>query len=140
MAGLVAVVHLREAKDRALPRVLVVAVAILAIGAGITSMVQVYRIGDSGAQSVWNGVAAGEKHCAVTALLWVDRMPGHFVRADESRWKAGAGLGLRAAALGLAPADQASIKVDPQINNDGGEFDRRFRSTETVQMTGYRRE
>lgn len=58
VAGLVAVVHLREAKDRALPRALVVAVAILAIGVGIASTVQVYRIGDSGAQSVWNNVAA----------------------------------------------------------------------------------
>jgi hypothetical protein len=32
--------------------------AIVAIAVGITSMVQVYRIGDAGAQSVWGGEIA----------------------------------------------------------------------------------
>jgi len=35
-----------------------VIVAIMALAVGISSMVQVYRIGDAGAQSVWAGEIA----------------------------------------------------------------------------------
>ncbi|WP_342775193.1 hypothetical protein [Nocardia yunnanensis] len=57
VAGLVAVVHLRESRERPLSRVLVGVVAVLAIAASVATTVQVYRIGESGAQAVWNGVA-----------------------------------------------------------------------------------
>ncbi|MRH87610.1 hypothetical protein GFY24_09110 [Nocardia sp. SYP-A9097] len=57
-AGLVAVVHVREGRGRSLSRVLVGAVAVLTIAASIAATVQVYRIGESGSGSVWNGVSA----------------------------------------------------------------------------------
>ncbi|WP_225728450.1 MULTISPECIES: DUF2231 domain-containing protein [unclassified Nocardia] len=52
-AVLLAVVHLRERRDRSLGAPIVVAVAILAIVAGVAATAQVYRIGDSGAHAVW---------------------------------------------------------------------------------------
>ncbi|MBS1692783.1 MAG: hypothetical protein JST91_11235 [Actinobacteria bacterium] len=56
--GLV-VVHLRRERGRPLPRVLAGAVSALVIVAAVAATVQVYRIGDSGAQSAWGDVATG---------------------------------------------------------------------------------
>ncbi len=56
--GLV-VVHLRGNRGRPLPRLLAGAVSALVIVAAVAATVQVYRIGDSGAQSAWGEVAAG---------------------------------------------------------------------------------
>ncbi|MFE3194379.1 DUF2231 domain-containing protein [Nocardia sp. NPDC059240] len=58
VAALLAFVHYRESNDRALSRLLVGGVAVLTIAASAAATVQVYRIGESGAQSSWNGVAA----------------------------------------------------------------------------------
>ncbi|MTE14308.1 DUF2231 domain-containing protein [Nocardia aurantiaca] len=57
-ASLLAVVHVRETRGRALSRVVVGAIAVLTIAASAAATVQVYRIGESGARSSWNGVAA----------------------------------------------------------------------------------
>ncbi|MGW4351892.1 DUF2231 domain-containing protein [Nocardia sp. NPDC004582] len=59
---LVAVVHVRETRGRALSRMLVGAVAVLTIGAGVAATVQVYRIGESGARAGWNAVATQPAH------------------------------------------------------------------------------
>ncbi|MBB5916742.1 small-conductance mechanosensitive channel [Nocardia transvalensis] len=53
VAVLLVIVHLRETRDRPLPSALVAGIAILTIAAGAAATVQVYRIGDSGARSVW---------------------------------------------------------------------------------------
>ncbi|WP_405494102.1 DUF2231 domain-containing protein [Nocardia sp. NBC_00511] len=58
VAVLMAVVHVYESRGRALSRVLVGAVAVLAIAASVAATVQVYRIGESGSRSVWHGVSA----------------------------------------------------------------------------------
>ncbi|MEV5837647.1 DUF2231 domain-containing protein [Nocardia sp. NPDC052112] len=57
VAALVAVVHVREARSRALPRLLVGMVAVLTIAASVAATVQVYRIGESGSRSVWHDVS-----------------------------------------------------------------------------------
>lgn len=57
-AALVAYVHIRESRGRALSRLLVGAVAILTITTGVAATVQVYRIGESGAQSAWQSVSS----------------------------------------------------------------------------------
>ncbi|WP_327145126.1 DUF2231 domain-containing protein [Nocardia sp. NBC_01327] len=57
-AALVVVVHLRESRGRALSRLLVGVVAALTLAASVAATVQVYRIGESGAQSTWHGVSA----------------------------------------------------------------------------------
>ncbi|WP_040861567.1 DUF2231 domain-containing protein [Nocardia niigatensis] len=57
-AILLAVVQVREARGRALSRMLVGVVAVLTIGASVAATVQVYRIGESGARASWNGVSA----------------------------------------------------------------------------------
>ncbi|WP_405138878.1 DUF2231 domain-containing protein [Nocardia sp. NBC_01388] len=58
VAALVAFVHVREARGRALSRLLVGGVAVLTLAASVAATVQVYRIGESGAQSTWHGVSA----------------------------------------------------------------------------------
>ncbi|APA97323.1 DUF2231 domain-containing protein [Nocardia seriolae] len=57
-AAALAFVHFRETRDRTPSRVVVAAVAVLTIATSAAATVQVYRIGESGAQSSWNGVAA----------------------------------------------------------------------------------
>ncbi|MFI1919580.1 DUF2231 domain-containing protein [Nocardia sp. NPDC020380] len=56
--GLVAAVHYFETRGRSLSKVLVGAVAVLTIAASVGATVQIYRIGESGSKSVWNGVSA----------------------------------------------------------------------------------
>ncbi len=57
-AVLLTLVHLREGRDHSLqPLVKGVVVAVVVV-ASIAAAVQVYRIGDSGAQSVWGNEAA----------------------------------------------------------------------------------
>jgi membrane-associated PAP2 superfamily phosphatase len=53
VAALVAFVHTREHRHRSVSSALRVAVAVLTVVVGASTIVQVYRIGDSGAQSVW---------------------------------------------------------------------------------------
>ncbi|WP_109528588.1 MULTISPECIES: DUF2231 domain-containing protein [Nocardia] len=55
------VVHLRERRGKPLARVLVAALAVLVIVAGVAATVQVFRVGESGARAVWgapSGTAA----------------------------------------------------------------------------------
>jgi hypothetical protein len=47
------VLHVREHRANAPQPVLAVIVAVLAVVAGLSTMIQVYRIGDIGSQSVW---------------------------------------------------------------------------------------
>ena len=49
------VIERRQATRRLVPQVVV---AILTLAVGISSMVQIYRVGDAGAQSVWGGEVA----------------------------------------------------------------------------------
>jgi ABC-type branched-subunit amino acid transport system permease subunit len=58
VAVLVAGVHVRESRGRALSRLLIGVVAVLAIGVSVAATVQVYRIGESGSRSVWHGESA----------------------------------------------------------------------------------
>ncbi|RVW10961.1 hypothetical protein EGT67_00320 [Prescottella agglutinans] len=46
------------------PRAVVIALAVVAIAASVGSVVQVYRIGDSGAAAVWSGSGAGDEESA----------------------------------------------------------------------------
>lgn len=52
-AALVAFLHLRARRDKAASRAVSAVVAVVVAVAGIGAIVQVYRIGDSGAKSVW---------------------------------------------------------------------------------------
>ncbi|MCU1644807.1 MAG: hypothetical protein JWN03_5082 [Nocardia sp.] len=58
VAALVGVVHVRESRGRALSRMLVGIVAALTLATSVAATVQVYRIGETGAQSTWHGVSA----------------------------------------------------------------------------------
>jgi hypothetical protein len=58
VALLLLAVHLLEAGDRPVSRVVLGIVAVLTIAAGVAATVQVYRIGDSGAHAVWGGTQA----------------------------------------------------------------------------------
>lgn len=53
VALVLAVVQWRERSTGATPRGLAAAVAVLALAVGIATVVQVYRIGDSGARATW---------------------------------------------------------------------------------------
>ena len=53
VAVLLALVHRREVRSAEPGLIIKAAVAILAIAVGASAIVQVVRIGDSGAQSVW---------------------------------------------------------------------------------------
>jgi VanZ family protein len=57
-AVLLAVVHLRASRGQSLPSVLSILVAVFVVAAGISTIVQVYRIGDSGAKATWGQIAA----------------------------------------------------------------------------------
>jgi small-conductance mechanosensitive channel len=59
-AVLIAVQHVRAARDRALSGALAAAIAVFAVLAGVATTVQVYRIGDSGAHSVWADALSGK--------------------------------------------------------------------------------
>ena len=56
VAVAIAVLHLREGRADDSRIVLNVVVAVVAVLVGISSIVAVYRIGDSGARAVWGGV------------------------------------------------------------------------------------
>ena len=59
----IALVVVRVAERRSDKRRVVtnIAVAVLALAVGISSMVQIYRVGDAGSQSVWGGEIANLK-------------------------------------------------------------------------------
>ncbi|OYN82993.1 DUF2231 domain-containing protein [Mycolicibacterium sphagni] len=57
-AALLAVVHVVAGRGRTLPRVLSVIVAVFVVAAGVSTIVQVYRIGDSGAKATWGQVSS----------------------------------------------------------------------------------
>ena len=54
-AILVAIVHFRDRRDKP-STALSAIVAVLVVAVGVGSMIQVYRIGHSGAESVWGDV------------------------------------------------------------------------------------
>jgi hypothetical protein len=56
-AALLAVVHVRAGRGQALPSILSVIVAVFVVVAGVATIVQVYRIGDSGAKATWGQIA-----------------------------------------------------------------------------------
>lgn len=58
-AVLLAFVHVRAERGRAPQRLVGAVIAALVVVVGVGTAVQVYRIGDSGAQAVWGNVAAG---------------------------------------------------------------------------------
>jgi uncharacterized membrane protein len=64
----IALVVVRVAERRSDKRRVVtnIAVAVLALAVGISSMVQIYRIGDAGSQSVWGGEIANLKRANKT--------------------------------------------------------------------------
>ena len=53
-ALLLAFMHVRDARDRAVGRTVAIIASVLIVVASVATMVQVYRIGDSGAQSAWS--------------------------------------------------------------------------------------
>ena len=53
-AILIAVVHIRQSRDKALSAVLTAAITVFVILASVGTIVQVYRIGDSGAKATWS--------------------------------------------------------------------------------------
>ncbi|MFG1793108.1 DUF2231 domain-containing protein [Nocardia sp. NPDC049149] len=55
-AVLVATVHVRLIRGHAVSRLIIGAVAVVAIAASVAASVQVYRIGESGSRAVWGGV------------------------------------------------------------------------------------
>lgn len=55
VAILLAVLHVRAGRSAKRRPVITGVVAVLALAVGIASMIQVYRVGDAGAQSVWGG-------------------------------------------------------------------------------------
>lgn len=59
-AVLLAVLHLRASRGRPLSTVLSVIVAVFVVAAGVSTIVQVYRIGDSGAKATWGQVAQSD--------------------------------------------------------------------------------
>ncbi|MFW0796952.1 DUF2231 domain-containing protein [Gordonia sp. CPCC 205515] len=59
-AILLVMVHLRESRGRALNNAAVLAISALVVIVGIGTVVQVYRIGDSGARSAWGDTVSGK--------------------------------------------------------------------------------
>lgn len=55
-ALLVTVAHLRAGRGKPLPTVVAAVIAVLVIGVGVGASVQIFRIGHSGAESVWGDV------------------------------------------------------------------------------------
>lgn len=58
-AVLLAVVHVRAGRGRALPTALTASIAVFVIIAAVATTVQVIRIGHSGAESAWSDALAG---------------------------------------------------------------------------------
>ncbi|AKK29251.1 DUF2231 domain-containing protein [Mycobacterium sp. EPa45] len=56
-AVLLAVVHVSAARGRSVSTALAAAVAVFVVVAGVATIVQVYRIGDSGAKATWGQIA-----------------------------------------------------------------------------------
>ena len=56
-AALLAIVHIRAGRGRSLSTALSVAIAVFVLAAGVATIVQVYRIGDSGAKATWGQIA-----------------------------------------------------------------------------------
>ena len=56
-AVLLAVIHVSAARGRAVSSVLAAVVAVFVVVAGVATIVQVYRIGDSGAKATWSQIA-----------------------------------------------------------------------------------
>ncbi|OBK22124.1 hypothetical protein A5634_08110 [Mycobacterium asiaticum] len=52
------IVHLRLARGRAVKSVAHVVIAVLVVGAAVATLVQTYRVGDSGARAAWGSVTA----------------------------------------------------------------------------------
>lgn len=59
-AVLLAIIHVRAEGGKALNPIAVVVVSIFVLVAAVSTTVQVYRIGDSGAQAVWAGESEGD--------------------------------------------------------------------------------
>lgn len=57
-----AVVHLRRARELSVHTVVHVIVAVLVIAAAAATLVQTYRVGDSGARAAWGSVTASPGH------------------------------------------------------------------------------
>ncbi|AYF78263.1 hypothetical protein D7D52_35525 [Nocardia yunnanensis] len=55
-AALLVFLHLRQGRGRPLGRTVVAVIAVLVLAAGGAAAWQTYRVGDSGAHAVWNGV------------------------------------------------------------------------------------
>ncbi|KZS74104.1 hypothetical protein A4G29_14730 [Mycobacterium kansasii] len=53
-----AVVHLRRARGRAVKPVVQLVVTLLVVAAAAATLVQTYRVGDSGARAAWDSVAS----------------------------------------------------------------------------------
>ena len=56
-AVLLAVIHVSAARGRSVPTALSAAVAVFVVLAGLATVIQVYRIGDSGAKATWSQIA-----------------------------------------------------------------------------------
>lgn len=59
-ALLLVFMHLRDTRERALGRATTIVASVVIAVAAVATMVQVYRIGDSGAQSAWADTVAGQ--------------------------------------------------------------------------------
>lgn len=59
-ALLLAFMHVREARERALSRTVTIVASVLVVIAAVATMVQVFRIGESGAQSAWSDAVAAQ--------------------------------------------------------------------------------
>jgi len=55
---LLVLVHFRDYRERPLPRIAVIGVAVVVIAVSAASVVQVYRIGDSGSRSAWGEIGS----------------------------------------------------------------------------------
>jgi hypothetical protein len=59
--ALLAAVHVRQARGRTVKFAMHALVGVLVIAAGIATVVQTYRIGDSGARAAWGNVASAQQ-------------------------------------------------------------------------------
>jgi VanZ family protein len=57
-AVLLAVLHVLAGRGQSLPPAWVIIIAVFVVVAGVATIVQVYRIGDSGAKATWGQIAA----------------------------------------------------------------------------------
>ena len=66
---LLAAVHIRQARGRTVTATLHAVVGVLVIAAAVATMIQTYRIGDSGARAAWGNTASGpgRANCSATA-------------------------------------------------------------------------